>query len=804
MKENIESKIRLNAILIYIIVALLCGGMLIYLYNQKERVGLQKQDIEKNRRTLMLTNKLISFVNYAQANANLYIISKRPEYILQFTENMQGVQSYIDSLKPRSPQEIQITILDDIEFLLNKKARTISDLNVQFDTYNLVDSISKNLRMYELSLLNDAFSLGVVNQTTMITSVEDDSPQKGFFKRLAEAFVPKKKAKKDPKEVTTTTVDTLHADLPSPQIVDTTPMLSELLDIAHKTNKKYADQITFIEKQVASLMASDHEISVQLSNLLIDLHLQTINSTMEEIHKSEELIRRNYASSIIGALISLVLVLTLIIFIIRNANRGHEMRKAMERANILTKKTFESRHKLVLSISHDIKTPINSILGYLELWEHGHAISPREIAAMQYSGKHILELMENLLEFSRLDQGLMQVTPTNFSLQKLCSDIIELSRPLALQKKLSFEVHLNFDKSLQLHSDELKIKQVVINVLSNAIKYTVKGSVQFNVDYLDGNIRFGINDTGKGIPADQIDKIFDAFMRIEENNSLAQGSGFGLFIAKGMTNLLKGSITIHSTVGKGTQAMVILPVCETSFSTTAVTALTFKRILVIDDDLVFLSMLKEMLLKLGHQIDACHTMEECEKLSKQVANYDIILTDADMVTFSGKDILQKMKDKGVKLPVILMSGRSDLSDMEAVRMGFNGFLRKPVTITSLRQIFGGNEKISDELPSLEELFGGDKEVIQRVLNAFVQDTTTHIALLEQASAENDFVKAKKVCHKMLPMFIQMGAKDAVVILSKINESRGEFINNQLSWKEEIFNLINISNDLINKIKNNNL
>lgn len=797
MKENkqIEKKIRLNAMLIYIVVAFLCAVMFFYLYGQKESISSQKQNIEQNRNTLTLTNKLIFFVNQAQVNANLYIVSKEANYIFLFKDYMYGVQSYIDSLKTSFAQGEQKIMLDDIEFLLNKKVSTVSDLNLQFDHYNLIDSISNNMQKYELMLLDHAVHQNHKNQITTIVTEVEDTVKKKFFKRLAEAFVPDKKASPKSQEVVIVEYDSV--DVAPIYRTDSLSVLSDLLNVAHKTGKKYRRQIADIEKQVATLMISDHEISMQLSNLLLKLHQQTIFSTTQEIQKSEKLIRRNYITSIIGSLISLALVLTLIIFIIRNTTKTNNMLIALEKANWKTKETFESRHKLLLSVSHDVKTPTNSILGYLELWKHGYPISSTEVNAMQYSAKHILELLENLLDYSRLDQGLMKSNPVNFNLYALCSEMVELCKPLALQKKLSFDVQLNIDEKQAFCADALKIKQIVINILSNAMKYTSVGGVQFHVHYKDECVEFEIKDTGKGIPPEFMDEIFDAFTRVEENNALASGNGFGLFVAKGLTDLLGGTITVHSKMSKGTQMHVRIPV---QLADTAPVSIVSKRILAVDDDVVFLSMLEKMLSLLGHRVDLCQGEGTCEALLSKLHEYDVLLTDADMITFSGMDVMRKIKEKGLSIPVVLMSGREDLDEEKVKEMGFSHFLQKPVTIASLQQLFGGNPNVSHEFLPLEELFEGDMDLVHKILHTFVEETEKHLTQLEEAMVENHLEEIRKICHKMLPMFKQLKVEDAVPILSKINASGEEIPTDITVWKRDISHLINISRTFIEKIR----
>ena len=697
--KRIKERILLSSAIIYVIIILLCVGSILHIHIHKKNVTSRKQGIEESG---SMTEILFLFINHAQNNFNLYLATKNEEHITHFIENINSLQNYMDSIKLIPLEMERVEILDKVNMLLNKRIKTVTELNILYDRYN---SINNKL------------------------------------------------------------------------------------------------QLTAIEEQIAVLINDDYERSILISDLMIDFHKLTVDFANRGAYNDVRLVRWTYIIFIVGSVIFMLLVSTLIIFITRDVKKSHQIHLIIEEANRRTNEIFENQHRLLLSISHDVKTPANSILGYLDLWKHGHDISSKEIAVMKHSAKHILTLMENLLDYSCLNQGLMKLSQVDFNLYELCSDIIEMFTPLALEKRLSLDVNLTFDHSLQLNSDATKIKRIVINLLSNALKYTINGGVKFYASYKDENIFIEINDTGKGISSEKIDKIFDAFVRVEENNSLFSGSGLGLFVVKGMLDILKGDITLHSVVDKGTQIKVIIPAQKVS---TPLPKITFnpKQILAIDDDLAFLLMIKKMILKLGHQVDICHTIEEFEEKLEQHPHYDLILTDADMITFSGIDIMQKVKDKGLTLPLYLMSGQSNFDYEEVIKLGFHGFLRKPVTINSLEQLLGGNKKVSTShtISSLEELFQGDRDTINKVLKIFVESTTEHNNLLKQAVTEDNFTKAQQICHKMLPMFMQItGTSDAVNILTKINKY-GKQQPEPILWKEEVLRLIELSQELVSELE----
>jgi len=368
-------------------------------------------------------------------------------------------------------------------------------------------------------------------------------------------------------------------------------------------------------------------------------------------------------------------------------------------------------------VSHDIKSPLNSILGYLALMK-----SDPDVRSMQNSSEHILSMLENLLEFSNLEQGTLQKSMSDFNLRNLFEDIYDMFLPLAGQKALLLSFSAD---NVRIQSDRVKLKQIVINLVSNAIKYTPNGAVAFEAIYDKNELEIKIKDTGVGIPAEKLPQLFMPFSRIEENNAVAEGTGLGMFVVKGLVELLGGKITIDSKVGEGTAITVTMP-AERSRKTILQGV---KKIKVYDDDPVMLKMVSDMLLRLGHKV----VDSDC----------DLILTDMEMGDISGLDILHEAAGD---VPVVVMTGRADFSTQTATELGFDSFLAKPFTIESLREIVGNGELLDD-------FFGDNREEIMAL---FRTATEENLSILKQSLADNDFKQAQAVCHKMYPMFAQMG------------------------------------------------
>lgn len=796
MRKSIESKIRLNVVMIYVIVAVICCGMIFYFYTSGYDIDSQKKDISLHYKDIAQTNELIHAVNEVQKEANLYVATKQLKNLRLFRQQLQELEYKIDSLKSSATEfPMDTTLLTEVSLLLKEKGKTITALNRQFNDQLSVSPIREKTRTSENTITKD--TLISTPSPTSIATVQDTvvqaAPKKNFWQRLSNVF---SSGSKPDTIITVKTLltDTLKVIIPE---TDSLHLHTEMDRIVTEVNQSYRSRINAIEKQVSQLILADQEISSKISGVLIKLYTHTVERRFEEIQREEETLYKNNTRAIISGVVALILILFFIILIIQDVNKGSAARKALEEANIKMQDLMDSRHKLLLSVSHDVKTPLNSILGYLELNRNSKTFTEKEISSMQNSGKHILALLENLLQFSSLEQGTMQLTNRDFSLLELCQETTEMFSPLAKQKKLEFNCCFDFDDGLYLHSDPLKIKQILINLLSNAIKYTIDGNITFEVSVSEDILILRIADTGVGIPADQLERIYQPFSRIDRNNTLAEGSGYGMYVVKGLVNLLQGNIRIFSQVDEGTEARIHIPVKAVI---PLLPELSVRKILVVDDDDSYLAMLRAMGKESGHSMVTCNGMKGFEEHLVELATYDMVLTDMEMGIYSGADILRKVRDIDANIPVFLMTGRSDYHLEMAKEAGFNGYLSKPVTISSLNSAFGGCVIESKKENVLGDMFNKDSESILEILEIFMQSTINNLVELRGTIKMNDFKKAQSLCHKMLPMFMQIGDPDTVVILKEIDLSRSKEVNESFQWKEKIEDLIDKTETFLMRIQ----
>ena len=306
---------------------------------------------------------------------------------------------------------------------------------------------------------------------------------------------------------------------------------------------------------------------------------------------------------------------------------------------------------------------------------------------------------------------------------------------------------------------------------------------------------FDITDTGVGIPPDKLEEVFKPFVRIETYNQFAEGSGYGMSVVKGLVDLLGGEIQIESEVDKGSHFEVRIPVGVVESSPDAKEELVDNKkslnILIIDDDNTLLSVIDTMLHRLGHQAIPCRSKSDVEGAVAQIADYDYILTDREMGALTGNDILHIFKEADTNKPVILMTGRIEYTNEKAKKEGFEGFLQKQFNLKQLESLFGNvatSESEKDtafpDFPAFSEMMGNDKEAMTDILTVFVQSTANDLVSMNTLIEQSDFVEMQALCHKMLPMFIQL--ERDTTFLARMNAMRGkdETEEDYPNWKED--------------------
>ena len=364
-------------------------------------------------------------------------------------------------------------------------------------------------------------------------------------------------------------------------------------------------------------------------------------------------------------------------------------------SNELLEREYNLQGKFLASVSHEFRTPLTSILGYSDLIaesEVDYKKLTQYSKAISRGAKHLLSMIENILDHGRLmhDEVVIQTQPTVIS--DLLVDIKMIFSPLANANKLDFSVIVKQGVPQEkIEIDEMRVRQCLINLVGNAIKYTEAGSVKLDVDYRDGYIEFVVNDTGPGIDPTSQGAIFEAFSQLPGNN--AGGSGLGLNISKQLVELMGGTMIFSSRLGHGTQAGFNLPAMVVEHALHAersaqqvVGKTTVVKVLIAEDDSDISILLDTILSAQGYEvISVSDGLEAINKVKSH--NPDLILMDINMPRLGGLAATRQIREAGYQKVILAMTASSLESDIsKALASGCDDCLLKPIDSDHLNQV----------------------------------------------------------------------------------------------------------------------
>jgi len=360
------------------------------------------------------------------------------------------------------------------------------------------------------------------------------------------------------------------------------------------------------------------------------------------------------------------------------------------------------KHDFLANMSHEIRTPINSILGicYLLQQQSLNTIQDNYVNRLKRSGENLLGIINDVLDISKIESGKMELVVQPFSLNTLIQDVYNTIEPKSLEKKLEFIVVMKNKTDIQVNGDFVRLQQVLINLVSNAIKFTEKGNVTLQVkaketDKQNIEIEFIITDTGIGIPKDKIDKIFERYEQASATiKNTFGGTGLGLSISKKIIELMNGNIQLKSKLNKGTQFIVKIPfktkkhqTIEKQRTEINYQILKNKTIIIADDNEENRLVAKEILLSANKSIaiyEAENGQQVLSILEKNKA--DILFIDMDMPVLNGIETVEKVRNNK-KLSHLKIIGNtaslSTFSNEDLISLGFDDFIYKPYKVENL-------------------------------------------------------------------------------------------------------------------------
>lgn len=697
-----------------------------------------------------------------------------------------------------------------------KNLKQLSDAMAGKSTSNYLQDKVKSLNTGKDSIV--VHSKAPQTHEAKKTTVEVMKTRRGFFRRLADAF------KKEHAETLSIKQDSNRA------IIDsiTTPVnvaenVANILDQIDKKEKVATqDHKESINKEMEDLKIVSTKLALRSAKQLSDVHQRERDSMQKAINKAMAARRQLLWQIGLLTLITLFAIIVMIWFIWRDARKERIYRENLEAANEEIQRIMNQRERLLLTITHDIKAPAASISGFIDLMKEyvTEAQGMECLQNIKNSAAHLSRLVASLLDYHQLENGLMKVQPVSFSPAQLVKESVEGMRLRAKEKGLSISYEMTMgmkkeanqenetDKELFL-ADAFRIRQILDNLVSNAIKYTDHGSVNIEarVSKIMGKLTLtlSVQDTGKGMTDEEKQKVFQAFTRLKSAQGI-EGTGLGLSITQELVSLLGGEILLRSTLGKGSSFIVTLPIepapkddsqediKQTSDHQEAKDSDNKKKaqqefanhkVLILDDDKLQLQLLQEMLRRIAGdswQVFACnHVIDALTILHNEQPA--LMLMDIEMPEMNGTEMITHINH--TNMTVIAMTAHDTSIREQLIKAGFDDCLFKPFSMEKLSAILGIDSEPQSHFDALLAFAEGDEEAAKEILNTVKQELAEHLKNLKEAMEEDSLSidKIGKAAHKLLPIasMMQMSCLEELKALSPehIQENGEEEIRKRL-------------------------
>lgn len=780
----------------YILLTLLLFVSIGYIYREMRSLtgNNDYEAILSQRRRV--TNQIVSQLYQAEIIGQSLSAGQLGQYS-RYKASMIDANSAVDSLRNLLTDSIQLTRLDTVKTLLLEKERNMRNLLYAIQeggTDKLYRQHINELIAEQDSLLNQQ---RVLRKTvTHSNSYTIHKKPKGVFKRIADVFAPGKGDSTQVNNVIQEEFTDTITEVYNP--ADTVVTL--LKDIQSRVTDTHQQALNAINQRTQSLRINGLKLSQKVNQLL-----GTIEDEEQQLtdykYQQQENIRHNSAMTMTTIAIVAVLLATIFFIIIwRDITRSNHYRRELEKAKRRAEDLLVAREKLMLTITHDIKAPVGSILGYTDLLSRITAEERQKfyLDNMQSSAKHLLSLVSSLLDYHRLDAHKMDINRVPFNPQQLLEAIYISFKPMANAKKLELKSECSKALDKLFIGDPFRIRQIAENLLSNALKFTQQGAITLRASLENGRLHFSVSDTGCGISEEEQKNIFLEFTRLK-NAQGQEGFGLGLAITHKLVHLLEGEINIESVQGQGSTFHVYLPlpiapanaseIRTKDLQATTETPSTPIHILLIDDDRIQLQLTAAMLNRPGISTTCC---EQPDELFQQLeeSNFDLLFTDIQMPAMNGFDLLKAVRSLSVPqaktIPVIAITARSDMDESYFISKGFAGCLHKPFTMNELmaairmpNHTHAAHSLEEKRMPLQEKLnFSAltafsedDREAAKEIIRTFISETKKNQKQMQEALSGKNMPGITAMAHKLLPLFTMLGAEKCIPSLTWLEQKR---------------------------------
>ena len=787
MKDTKKS-ITLKVLLGYILLTVFAVVTVWFIYGKVESLTQSNKLGNVNNRRLILMSEAVTNLYTAEGISRNIIQNQQPENIDVFNHQLDTISTLLESLKATYPKGDSTVIdLDSINQLLTLKKQNLLELlklRKENGSENYYDRV-----LNELEKTNYLF--------------EDDNYEerlKSYKPHVREVLVKYLEyAKQD------------NANKLTQQSADS--LINTMKNVLSRLENEEIEYQNSVLSKENELLETDRDLTVQIRKLRSQIEQEEVQKSVAQVASAQETLNETSNLIIILGVACVLTILLFVILILKDTNRSQKYRSELEKSKAYAELLLKRREQFMAAVTHDLRSPLTTITGYTDLLQKTELSEKQQhyLEKLQKSSSYILHLVNDLLDFSKLESGKIKVEKLPFTPSNLIKDSIDGIIPSEDPKQLTIELDLEESFQQAYLCDPFRIQQILMNLIGNAYKFTEKGkiSIRGRLDtssITTNKLQIEIEDTGIGISKEQEKIIFEEFSQAKSSiEKKYGGSGLGLAITKKLVNLLDGEIFLESNPGEGSKFTLLIPIENAKHIATSkatkqinITNTKRKKIFILDDEPTQLALTAEIVSQAGFQhTTSNHPENAIRDLKKEP--YDLILSDIQMPKMNGFELIRELKShkKLKQIPVIALSGRTEIRRKFYIEKGFETNIIKPfqarellLKIAKILELDYTETEVSTtketidrstlyDLHDLRVFTDGDQKSLEVLLKTFIENTRINLKQLQQANIDKDTKNVAFLAHKMLPMFRQLKADEIIAVIEKL-EKQNEL---QLSQKD---------------------
>lgn len=779
-------------------------------------------DLNNASERLMERRNIVDSLVYSMldaANAERSVMMGDTRQWQRFSTSLSESQRKAMQLKQLVSDSIKAMRMDTLANLLAaKRDNAMMVLNILADASG--DAVYAR-KVHDLQSGRDSVVIHpneITNASNRETVYNIVSTRRGFFRRLSDAF------RRQRSDTIATTMQSGRTDSTAmAQGINIADSVAEALaDIHHEIKRADTRRQDAIDNRTRSLKLVSIQLAWRTGQMLEDIQSDEHNAMQRAINADMAARRATMMKIAMLALLAIGAAIVLIVYTLRDIRRQRRDHERIVEAKNETERIMQQRQRLLLTITHDIKAPVASISGFIALlreWVN----QPKPVAyldSIRSSAEHLLQLVGALLDYHQLESGKATTHAVSFNPAQLVSDCATQARPVANKKNLEVVCSLRPGADRMCQADAFRIRQIMNNLIGNAVKYTDRGTITVSAALNGSQLTMSVADTGSGMTESEQQRIFNAFTRLPDAQG-KEGVGLGLSITREAVNMLGGTIRVVSQKGKGSKFTVTLPVTVDTVLSAQPTIIADNpapnaadnsisniinpapnaagpapdmacvkssshpiKVVIVDDDRLQLQLLGEMMARMENICLDIHVTSSADEAIEMIGRLrpQLVFTDIEMPQMSGREMLRRIDRNGIKTVAITAHDQSIYTELLAE--GFDACLFKPFNVQTLAatlcKLTGIAPSVSIPTASASSarhdaaLFApllvfaeGDAEAEQQIIADTRQSIADYLSMLNDP---NDTASIAKAAHKAMPL-LKMLMPDNVEWLADLTPER---------------------------------